>query len=73
MTIRSNIIPFKGFVAMALWPFIFVRKENTEKYTARVENHEKIHLRQQLEMLILFFYIWYAVEFLIRLIQYRNA
>jgi hypothetical protein len=41
-------------------------------------NHEKIHWRQQLEMLILPFYLWYLVEFLIRRIfhtrtvAYRN-
>ena len=35
-------------------------------------NHEKIHLRQQLELLILPFYIFYTIEFLVRLIQYKN-
>lgn len=34
--------------------------------------HECIHLRQQKEMLLLFFYIWYLAEYLIRLIQYKN-
>jgi hypothetical protein len=32
-------------------------------------NHEKIHWRQQVEMLILPFYLWYLVEFLIRRIR----
>ena len=35
-------------------------------------NHEKIHLRQQLEMLILPFFIWYFLEYLVRLVQYKN-
>ena len=35
-------------------------------------NHERIHLRQQLEMLILFFYLWYVVEFLVRWIQLKS-
>jgi hypothetical protein len=42
-------------------------------------NHEKIHLRQQLELLVLLFYVWYVMEFLIRWIitkdknvAYRN-
>ncbi len=35
-------------------------------------NHEKIHLRQQLELLILPFLVWYVLEFFIRLIQYKN-
>jgi len=35
-------------------------------------NHERIHLRQQAELLILPFYIWYVTEYFIRLLMYRN-
>ena len=35
-------------------------------------NHEKIHTRQQIELLILPFYLWYFTEYLFRLIQYRD-
>lgn len=35
-------------------------------------NHEKIHLRQQLELLIIPFFVIYGIEFLVRLIQYKN-
>lgn len=35
-------------------------------------NHEKIHLRQQLELLVLPFFFIYIVEFLIRLLQFRS-
>jgi hypothetical protein len=35
-------------------------------------NHEKIHIKQQLELLVVFFFIWYGIEFLIRLVQYKN-
>ncbi|MEX0995648.1 MAG: hypothetical protein WDZ45_01210 [Flavobacteriaceae bacterium] len=35
-------------------------------------NHERIHLRQQLELLILPFYLWYGLEFLLRLLYFRN-
>jgi len=31
-------------------------------------NHEKIHWQQQMEMLIIFFYIWYVIEWLIKLL-----
>lgn len=37
-----------------------------------VINHEKIHLRQQLELLIIPFFIFYMIEFIYRWIQYRN-
>jgi hypothetical protein len=30
-------------------------------------NHEKIHWQQQLEMLIIFFYLWYLIEWIVRL------
>lgn len=35
-------------------------------------NHEKIHLRQQAELLILPFYVLYISEFIIRFIKHRN-
>jgi hypothetical protein len=41
--IFNDIIPFKGYKAMAIWPFIFVR--NDIKSLSSVDiNHEKIHL-----------------------------
>jgi len=36
-------------------------------------NHERIHLSQQIEMLILPFYLWYSLEFLLRLVQFKNV
>ena len=39
----------------------------------RIINHEKIHWKQQLEMLIIFFYLWYVIEWLIKLIKYGKA
>lgn len=35
--------------------------------TSELINHERIHTRQMLEMLILPYYIWYITEWLIRL------
>lgn len=65
--IRNNIIPFKGYKAMTLWPFIFVRKNCT--LTDIDINHERIHGRQQVEMLIIFFRLWYLFEWVIRCIS----
>lgn len=56
---------------MALFPFIVV-KNIEAKVNDRLINHEKIHLIQQLEMLILPFYIWYALEYTIRRFQFKN-
>ena len=57
-----------GYKAMALWPFILVVGQASE----RTMNHERIHHKQQLEMGLIFFYLWYGIEYLIRLIQYKK-
>ncbi len=61
----------KGFTGIALFPFIILRHKSLKENKVLI-NHEKIHLRQQLELLIVFFYFWYAIEFLVRLLQYKN-
>ncbi len=57
--------------AMALFPFIVLKKEQ-QKTDLILLNHEKIHLRQQLELLILPFYICYLLNYLVNLFKYRN-
>lgn len=71
--IRNNIIPFSGYKAMNLFGILFVRGN------ARIDditlNHEKIHTAQIKEMLYVFFYVWYVIEWLVRLPKgnaYRN-
>lgn len=59
------------FVGVTLWPFI-VMKHKGLKTDPIFINHERIHLRQQLEMLVLPFFLWYFVEYLFRCVQYRN-
>ena len=71
--VKNNIIPFKGFTATTLWPFIFVRKDEEKYYTDVVERHEYIHGEQQKEMLIVFFLLWYGIEWLVKLCYYRNG
>jgi len=62
----------KKFVGITLWPFI-VMKNKGLKNDAVFINHERIHLRQQLELLVLPFFLWYGIEFCVRCIQYKNA
>ncbi len=50
--------------AITLWPFIIVRSRNLLDDKILI-NHEKIHLRQQMELLIIPFYLWYFFEYLI--------
>lgn len=47
----NDIIPFKGFLSMCLWPFIFVRNSVASHYNVVANNHEHIHAEQQVEML----------------------
>ena len=47
---------------ITLFPFIFLRKPE-DRTNAVLINHEKIHLRQQLELLVIFFYLWYVIEY----------
>ena len=67
--VYNYIIPFKGFLAMCIFPFIFVRKD-ARNLTVKDINHEKIHGRQQIEMLWLLFFVWYGIEYMVRWICY---
>lgn len=48
LTVRNNIIPFKGYSALTIWPFLFIRKD--EKVSAKLMRHELTHAYQQREM-----------------------
>jgi heme/copper-type cytochrome/quinol oxidase subunit 2 len=50
--IISKHIPFAGYKAMTVWPFIFIRNGMAWAYDERTNRHEHIHGRQQVEMLI---------------------
>lgn len=67
--IRNDIIPFKGYKCVNLFGILFVRED------ARIDavdiNHEMIHTAQMKEMLYVFFYLWYLIEWIFRLFQYR--
>ena len=62
ITLKNNIIPFKGFQAITIWPFIFYRSEMAEEDV----NHENIHGAQQKELLLIGFYLVYLVEWIFK-------
>ena len=71
--VYNNILPVKGFTAMNLFGIIFARNEY-KPLARRIQNHEAIHTVQMKEMLYIFFYFWYLVEWLVKLFRYgRNA
>ncbi len=54
---------------MALFPFVLL-KYSKDKQNLVVLNHEKIHLRQQLELGILPFYVLYLANYLVNRFLY---
>lgn len=71
MILVSKYLVPKGYSGLTLFPFVFVKYAILKEDDCFI-NHERIHLRQQLELLILPFFIWYAVEFVCRYAQYHN-
>ncbi|MBP5517897.1 MAG: hypothetical protein J6X91_04485 [Bacteroidales bacterium] len=61
----------KNVIAMNLFGMILARKGRTLSPTTVF--HERIHTAQMREMLYVFFYIWYVLEWLIRCICYFSA
>ena len=54
--------------AITLWPFIIAREEMSEDLL----NHESIHIAQQKELLVVFFYLLYGWDYLKGLIKYKD-
>ena len=71
MIFISRFLVPRGYLGITIFPFMFL-KSKALKGNAVLINHEKIHLRQQIELLIIPFYIIYMVEFFIRLLQYKK-
>ncbi|TFD92790.1 hypothetical protein E2605_18275 [Dysgonomonas capnocytophagoides] len=69
--IYNKYLPIKGYVAINLFGLIFARKE-FKPLSKVTENHERIHTTQMKELLFVFFYIWYGIEWIVRLFQYQD-
>lgn len=57
--------------AIALWPFIIIRNKGSKQDRVLIR-HEVIHLRQQIELMVLPFYLIYLMEFLWHLMRGGN-
>ena len=57
---------------MNLFGVIIARKDAPE-IDRRVIHHERIHSRQMVELLVVGFYLWYVMEWLVRLMVYRSG
>ncbi len=69
--VYNDWIPFKGYAALNLFGVLFVRRGSV--VTERMQNHERIHTAQMKEMLYVFFYLWYVVEWLLELFSYGTT
>lgn len=67
--IISKYLVWPSKIAWAFYPFIFIKDK---KYISdKLINHEKIHLKQQLELLIIPFYILYIFLYIINLLSLK--
>ena len=55
--------------AITLFPFVFIKDEGDEILI----NHESIHIKQQLELLVVGFYLWYLIDYLYKFIKYDDG
>ncbi len=66
-------IPPKGFSMLFFFGLLIIRKDCKDRITSYGMRHEAIHQKQCREMLYIFFYLWYVIEWLIRIVQYRKS
>lgn len=62
---NTKLFP-QGYKAITIGPFVFTKP--TTKLDPIDLNHEAIHWEQEKEMFVIFFYIWYVLEYLIKVI-----
>jgi len=72
MILVSKLFFRKNYVGLSLWPFIILKNDDLKADEALI-NHEKIHLKQQLELLVLPFYVFYLLEFAVRCLCYWDS
>ena len=73
MFIRTNWTRWLtfGFAAgITLFPLILIRPGI--RLTRRLVVHERIHLRQQIELLVIPFFLLYLAEYIFKLFKYQN-
>lgn len=58
-----HLVP-RGYAAISLFPCIIIPHSSVAG-DATLINHEKIHIRQQAEMLVFPFFLWYFAEYLV--------
>jgi len=60
--VKNTWFPFGNYRAITLWPFVFYKGG----VGSVMLNHELIHGRQQVELLVIPFYVIYVIEWLFK-------
>ena len=67
----------KEINGITLFPFVFLRKSYVDMISSwnflALINHESIHLKQQAELGVVFFYVWYFIEYCISVVLIGNT
>ncbi|SFN92963.1 hypothetical protein SAMN04487989_106152 [Bizionia echini] len=71
IVVSKDIVP-KHYLAITIWPFIFVKKQAFKKDVILL-NHERIHYKQQIELLVIPFFILYLLEFIYGIIKFKSS
>ena len=69
--VSKYLIP-KGYSGLTFFPFVILKYKNL-KDDLIVINHERIHIRQQLDLLVLPFYVWYFIDFGLKYLIYKDV
>jgi len=71
IVIVSKYLLPKGYRGLTLWPFVLL-KYKQDRGNMILLNHERIHIIQQVELLIIPFYILYLLDFLYKWIRFKD-
>lgn len=69
--ITSRFLSIFNIAGITIFPFVFMIRKSLKSNEVFI-NHERIHLKQQLELLIVPFYIWYVIEYLLLRIKMNH-
>ena len=58
--VKNKIIPFGSYTTINLFGILFTKSDYLSPTTI---NHERIHTKQMLELLIVGYYLWYIIEY----------
>lgn len=60
--VKNKIIPFGSYTTINLFGILFTKSDSLSPTTI---NHERIHTKQMLELLIVGYYLWCIIEYII--------